>query len=140
MALDGTAMSQTLKAGVVYFAIVFAVGFVLGTIRTLWVVPFMGVRTAELAEAPIMVAVSILAARSVARRIGFPADWPKRLASGLVALGLMLFAEFGFVLWLRGLTIREYWESRDPVSGTAYFVALGVFAIIPVFVRGRLPA
>jgi len=28
-------MKETLKAGVVYFALVFAAGFVLGTIRTL---------------------------------------------------------------------------------------------------------
>jgi hypothetical protein len=30
---------QVVKAGVVYFALVFGAGFVLGTIRTLWVVP-----------------------------------------------------------------------------------------------------
>jgi len=30
---------QTLKAGVLYFAIVFGAGFVLGPIRILWVVP-----------------------------------------------------------------------------------------------------
>ena len=28
-----------LKAGLVYFALVFGAGFVLGTIRTLWIVP-----------------------------------------------------------------------------------------------------
>ncbi|HEV2379788.1 MAG TPA: hypothetical protein VG206_08320 [Terriglobia bacterium] len=32
-----------------------------------------------------------------------------------------------------GLTVRAYIESRDPVSGAAYFVALGVFALIPLF-------
>lgn len=130
-------MKQILKSGVSYFAFVFVVGFLLGIIRTVWVVPWVGVRTAELAEAPVMVAVSVFAARSVSRGIGFPADWPKRLTSGLVALGLMLVAEFGFVLWVRGLTIREYIESRDPISGAVYFVALGVFGLIPLFVRWR---
>jgi hypothetical protein len=33
---------QTVEAGVLYFALVFGVGFVLGSIRTLWVVPRFG--------------------------------------------------------------------------------------------------
>jgi len=38
------------------------------------------------------------------------------------------------VLWIRGLTIRGYFETRDPGSGTVYFVTLGAFAVIPIFV------
>ncbi len=127
-------MKETIKAGVVYFALVFAAGFVLGTLRTLWVVPRVGPRIAELAEAPIMVGISILAARWVVWRACIPPLWPRRLAMGCIALGLMLLAEFAFVLWVRGLTIRGYFEARDPVSGTAYFAALGAFALIPVLV------
>lgn len=47
---------QMLKAGAVYFALVFGAGFVLGTIRTIWAVPRVprvGTRTAELMEMPI---------------------------------------------------------------------------------------
>jgi hypothetical protein len=55
---------QILKAGVPYFAFVFGVGFVLGTIRTLWVVPRFGARMAELMEAPFMLVVTLVAARS----------------------------------------------------------------------------
>ncbi|HEX4920487.1 MAG TPA: hypothetical protein VFV92_07080, partial [Candidatus Bathyarchaeia archaeon] len=54
-----------LKAGVLYFGLVFGVGFVLGTIRTLWVVPRVGTRKAELMEMPIMLVVTILAAWTV---------------------------------------------------------------------------
>ena len=56
---------------------------------------------------------------------------------GFVALGLMLIAEFGFVLWLRRLSIREYLATRDPVSRTVYYVMLGVFAIMPLLVARR---
>ena len=49
----------------------------------------------------------------------------------------MLVAEFGFVLWLRGLSIREYLATRDPVSGTVYYLMLGVFAIMPLLVARR---
>jgi hypothetical protein len=106
-----------------------------GAIRILWVVPRLGARTAELMEQPIMVGVSIFAARWVVRRLGILPLWPRRLAMGCIALGLMLLAEFTVVLWVRGLTLRGYLESRDPVSGAAYFIALGAFAVMAVFVR-----
>ncbi len=127
-------MKETLKAGVLYFVLVFAAGFMLGAIRTLWVVPRLGVRTAELIEAPIMFGVSILAARWVVRHAGIPPLRSRRLALGCIALGLMLLVEFTFVLWVRGLTIRGYFETRDPVSGAVYFLTLGAFAVIPIFV------
>jgi hypothetical protein len=128
-------MKETLKAGVLYFALVFAAGFVLGTVRTLWVAPRLGVRTAELLEQPIMVGISILAARWVVRHLAILPLWTRRLAMGCIAFGLMLVGEFTVVLWVRGLTIRGYLESRDPVSGTADFIALGAFAVIPIFVQ-----
>ena len=58
-----------LNAGVLYFALVFGAGFVLGTIRTLWVVPRVGTRMAELMETPIMLVVTIVAARWTVLRL-----------------------------------------------------------------------
>jgi hypothetical protein len=49
----------------------------------------------------------------------------------------MLVAEFTLVLWLRGLSIAEYLASRDLVSGTVYYVMLGVFCIMPLLVPPR---
>jgi len=126
-----------LKAGVLYFALVFGAGFVLGTIRTLWVVPRFGMRNAELMETPIMLVVTIVAARWIVHRLAVPSVPSSRLGMGFVALGLMLVAEFGFVLWLRGLSIREYLASRDPVSQTVYYLMLGMFAIMPFLIARR---
>jgi len=103
-------MKETLKAGVLYFALVFAAGFVLGTIRTLWVVPKLGVRTAELLEAPIMFGISIPAALWVVRHVQVPPLWSRRLAMGCIALGLMLVAEFAIGLWIRG--IADAWHPQ----------------------------
>jgi type IV secretory pathway TrbD component len=66
-----------------------------------------------------------------------PAWLSGRIAVGLVALGLLLLAEFTVVLWLRGLTTTEYLTSRDPIAGTTYLVMLGVFAIMPLLVTRR---
>jgi hypothetical protein len=123
-----------LKAGVLYFGLVFAAGFVLGTIRTLWVVPHVGMRMAELLEAPIMLVVTISAARWTVLRLSVPRASSVRLGMGFIALVLMLVAEFGFVLWIRGLSIRDYLATRDPVSRTVYYLMLLVFAAMPLLV------
>jgi type IV secretory pathway TrbD component len=49
----------------------------------------------------------------------------------------LLVAEFTLVLWLRGLTISEYFASRDPVAGTVYILMLAVFALMPLLVARR---
>jgi len=56
---------------------------------------------------------------------------------GFVALGLLLVVEFTVVLWLRGLTIGEYFARRDPVAGAAYIMMLGVFAVMPLLVARK---
>ena len=125
---------QTLKTGALYFALVFSAGFALGTLRVLLVVPRLGARTAELIEAPFMLAVTFLAARWTVRRLALPPAWARRLAVGGIALGLLLAAEFTLVLGLRGMTMREYFAALDPVSGTAYYLLLGVYAVMPLLV------
>ncbi len=125
---------QTLKAGVLYFAVVFGAGFVLGPIRIMYIVPRLGTRMAELLEAPIMFVVSILAARWIIRRLAVPPALSKRLRMGGIGLGLMLVAELTLVFWLRGISIREYLATRDTVAGTVYYLLLGLFAIMPLLV------
>ena len=131
------AVMQILKTGILYFAFVFGVGFVLGSIRVLWVVPHFGTRMAELMETPIIFVVTILAASWIVRRLTVPYTRFSWLGMGCIALGFMLIAEFTLVLWLRGLSIREYLASRDPVSGTVYYAMLGVLAIMPLLVARR---
>lgn len=122
---------KVLKAGILYFALVFGAGFVLGPIRVFWAVPRFGTRMAELMEAPIMFAVVVVAARWMVRRLAVPPAPSSRLGMGFVALGLLLVAEItlGYLLW--GLSITELITTRDPVSGSVYYALLGVFAVMP---------
>ena len=46
--------------------------------------------------------------------------------------------EFGLALWLRGLTIGDYLATRDPVSGTVYYLLLALFAVMPLLLTLRL--
>jgi len=56
---------------------------------------------------------------------------------GGIALAFLIVAECGLVLWLRVRSIREYVATRDPVSRTVYYLALVLFAIMPLFVARR---
>ena len=126
---------NTLRAGSVYFALVFAAGFVLGIIRELWAAPRFGIVTAELMEAPIMLVVIVLAAQWAVFRFRVEPSLGHRLGMGAIALSLLLIAEAAFVLGLRQLTLPEYIASRDPVSGTVYLVMLAMYALIPLGCR-----
>lgn len=128
---------RLLQAGALYFTLVFGAGFALGIPRTLWLVPRVGTRTAELLEMPVMLVVTILTARWIVGLFAVPPALSSRLAVGTVALGLVLTAELTLVLGLRGLSIREYLATRDPVSGTAYYLMLVLFAIAPTLVARK---
>ncbi len=128
---------QTLKAGAAYFALVFGAGFVLGVIRELWAVPRFGARAAELMEMPIMLGVIVVAASWIIARAGLSEAVAVRIAMGLIALALLLAAEFSLVIWLRGLTIEEYVAARDPVSGAVYVAMVALYAMMPLAVLRR---
>ena len=122
--------------GVVYFGLVFGVGFMLGIVRVLVVEPRIGERWAELGEAPLMLTAIILSARFVVRR--FPAT--RRAAyiiSGAVGLLLLVLVEFSVVLGIRGLSLGGYFAERDPVAESVYVLMLAVFAAAPWLLGGR---
>src|ERR1700758_1170727 len=122
---------QIAKAGFLYLAIVFGVGFLLGAVPTLWIVPQVGTRIAEL------MVIAIATARWLGLRFSIPSRPSARLGMGAIALGLLLFAEFGSMSWLRGISIRGYLATRDPVPGTVYHLLLVLFGLMPVLVARK---
>ncbi len=126
-----------LKSGLIYFSIVFAVGFLLGTIRLLWVVPYVGTRVAELMEMPLLFIAIVMIANWLVQRLAIPPLFWVRLGMGLVALVCLLGSEFGPVLYLRGLSITDYLATRDPISGAVYYWMLGIFTVMPWLISQR---
>jgi hypothetical protein len=130
---------QTLRTAVVYFALVFGAGFLLGTLRVLLVVPAIGTRAAELLEMPLMLAVIAAAARFISGRfsndIHGKGGW---LQVGAIAFAFVLCADVIVGVALRGMTVGQALFERDPLSGTAYYLALGWLAVAPwLFARHR---
>jgi hypothetical protein len=126
-----------LGSGAAYFGIVFAAGFVLGSIRVPWLVPCLGVRYAELIEMPFMLVAMTLAAGFVVRRWSLPATAAVRLGVGAVALGLLVATELSLAWVFQGLSPARYVASRDPVSGGVFAAMLVVFALLPLAIGRR---
>ena len=61
----------------------------------------------------------------------------QRLLVGVLAVTLMLLAEFWVVLFVREISLAEYFATRDPVAAAAYYLSLFLFAAMPVWVARR---
>ncbi len=124
--------TRTIKAGIMYFALVFGTGFVLGSIRVPFLVPRLGERVAELIEMPLMFVVVLVSARFITKHFNLPANVLARLGAGFLALGLLVAAEVLLAVVLQDRTLGEFVASRDPVSGIVYLAMLALFAVMPL--------
>jgi hypothetical protein len=122
-----------LRAALIYFALVFGVGFCLGPIRVLVLEPRFGATAAELTEAPLMLTAIYFAARSVARRYCVGLGGGARFAVGLIAAGLVLGADLGVGVGLRGMTVVEVLRHRDWLTGSVYYASVSWMALAPWF-------
>ncbi|MBP8980809.1 MAG: hypothetical protein KBG09_06155 [Syntrophobacterales bacterium] len=115
----------------IYFAIVFGVGFVLGPIRVLWLEPRLGVRLAELIEAPFMCLAIILAGRWVGQSLRSRSGEAAMLGVGALAAGLVLAADVFVGVGIRSMSVVEVFVTRDPISGAVYYALVGFTAVAP---------
>lgn len=136
-----TSMTSMMKTGARYFAIVFAIGFVLGTIRTLMVVPVIGEVWAVCAEVPLMLFFSWRANRYIRRSMSGSSSSSHRKADdiafslgyGLIGLILLLLAEAGLALTLANQTLSSHLRSYQDLHhaiGLAAQIAFGLFPYI----------
>ena len=132
---------RPLKAGLIYFLLVFALRWVLGPIRELWAVPRFGRIAALVVEAVIMLIAMVISSRWVVRRCNVHQTLGSTIPMGLVALAILAPAEIGGVLWVRGLSLREYLASFATAPGVISLVMFLLFATMPSLVtllpRGR---
>ena len=124
-------MRRVLYIAFVYFGIVFLAGLLLGMIRVPLMVPILGEGTSELIELPFMLIAVFFAARWINDRYVLYSKPLIGLVVGVLAGVFLLLIEFSVVLWLRGLTIGEFLAGRDPIAATFYYIAVGIFALMP---------
>ena len=118
-------------AAFIYFAIVFAAGFVLGSLRVLWLAGAVGEAGAVILEVPLMLAVSWVAAGWCITRFAVPATWPARLAMGALAFALLMAAETVLALAAFGRTPAAMLAHYATAPGLIGLAGQVVFALIP---------
>ena len=129
-----TSWRVAFKAAFGYFACVFAVGFVLGPIRELWVIPRIGQVPALVIEGTLMIGVSVFFAGVMVRRFAVPRHTLTRLSVGALAFGLLQAAEMLLAFWLRRQNTTQYLTAFWSVPGAISLVAQLAFGAIPVIV------
>ena len=101
-------MLTAARAGGAYFAIVFAAGFVLGSLRVLAFLPLVGEATAVLMELPVILTVAWLASRWVMRRFAVTRSFAAALLMGGIAFALLMLAELALAIIGFGRTLSEH--------------------------------
>jgi hypothetical protein len=129
-------MFRILDEAARYVAAVFAAGFVLGTVRTLWIAPALGPTAAVALEAPAMLAVSWLAWRWVRRADPAPQTLADRVAVGALAFAVLMLAETVLAVTLFHRTLAEHLASFATLAGAIGLAAQLGFAAIPAVADG----
>ena len=135
-----TNIVAAIRAGAVYFAVVFVLGFILGTVRVVWVAPQLGEATAVFLEAPIILAFSWAVSRWCVSYFQVQANLAARLLMGLVAFVLLMSAELGVSVTAFGRSVADHFAGYLSLPGSIGGSAQLIFAFLPViqgWARGR---
>lgn len=97
---------QAIKAGAIYFAAVFAAGFVLGALRTLVLVPHVGAVLAVMIELPLILGFAWWVCARILRRLCLSRG--EAVVMGAVAFSLLMLGEAGISSWLAGRSLSEH--------------------------------
>lgn len=81
-------MNSSIRAGFLYFVAVFGMGFLLGTLRVLVLIPMLGELISTFIELPIILSAAWLISGLLTTRFNVPPEWRARLSMGMVAFVL----------------------------------------------------
>jgi hypothetical protein len=129
-------VQRAVVAGATYFLALFAIGFVLGTLRVVFVTPLVGPFFATLAELPLMLAAAFVICRKVIMHWRVPSKSSLRWLMVFWFLALLFTFEtlFGWALFAR--TLAEQWNAMQTPAGLLGVTGQIIAASFPLFVLG----
>lgn len=130
----GHGIRRAAIAGAAYFLLLFAVGFALGTLRVLFVVPRIGQFFAVIAEMPLMLIAAFFICRWAVRHWHVPPAATIRWGMVIWFLALLITFETMLSLTLFGRTIDEQWVAFGTPPGLVGLLAQCIAALLPVLI------
>ena len=121
---------NNIKAGCAYFALIFSLGFILGTVRVVAVIPRIGELAATLLELPIILTASWFVSGWLIKRMQIAPDTGSRLLMGAVAFGLAMIAEPLLGLSF-GMSLAEQGSALLGPAGLAGLAGQVLFGLTP---------
>ena len=126
-----TGMLTILAPAAAYAGAVFALGFVLGTIRVLFAAPALGEQWAAAIEVPLMLWVSWGVCRRAMHCFSVPPTLRVRTALGLIAFALLQAAELALGIGLLAQSLRTVAAELLTFPKAIGLAAQVVFAAFP---------
>jgi len=122
---------KPLVAAFAYWAVVFATGSILGTLRVFAIARLFGEVTSVALEIPVMLAVSWIASRGICRRLNVPARLAPRIFMGGVAFALLIAAELILSVYVFGQGVGAWVGSLGTAAGLLGLAGQVGFGLIP---------
>ncbi|MCU0885565.1 MAG: hypothetical protein MUC44_11595 [Beijerinckiaceae bacterium] len=135
-------MTPALNAGLFYGSGIFALGFVLGTVRELWLAPLFGRDAVVLFEGPLILLAAWFLAWWLIRGHGVAAFAGQRLVMGAVAFGLLMCGEAAVATFGYGRTLAMHLATYATTQGMLETMPQIAFALFPLLhlIRERFTA
>ena len=118
------------RTAAIYWAVVFAAGFVFGTVRVLWGAAALGEGLYQAIEIPFMLVLGWVVARRLVRR-GWIAGEGAALKIGALAFALLMVAEAALGLTLFGETLPHWLANLTHPPRLWGLISQLLFALTP---------
>ena len=130
-------MGNAIRAGFLYFIAVFGIGFLLGTLRVLVLIPRVGELVSTFIELPIILSAAWIVCGLLVTRFQVPSTWQMRLTMGGIAFGLLMVAELALSVWLFGGTVQEHFAGYLSLPQAVGLAGQVTFALFPLLQMGH---
>lgn len=128
-------MSSSFLYGFLTGLAIFAAGFVLGTVRTVFLLPYMADWQAVLIEMPFILLACWVIIRHVIRHRSIAGGKPVRMMYGATAFATLLLCEWVMVVMMLGQSSSTFFDRLITGAGLIGLAGQLLIVVMPLWVK-----